>query len=565
MNERRAGRGTDDRGRLRRLSRSSSNDLSEALSEEENDDGDFVETKQTSVNLPRRKARRILDDEDDDVEDMELDDFQRTGISRTTELVEPPIDTVAIDGQTVDRGAGNGSAREQGPSLDVTSLDPYVRRLLSVVNFLSSYRCAEPFFLPTNQIRGYSDVIQRPMDLSVVGDSVLNGLYGNTVSNADIYAFINDVRLVWSNSVSFNTLESKLGRDACFLSSVFDIEMGMVMECLDCTVTMPFSSGEHSIVAPKESRSTEHKSFSENSNTFHRLDGSADEIAAGVDALNLMADFYDRFSDSDQCLSAAYRISLENQDVQFEIKENLLDPIDSCMGTDGNVFDVIVEEVDRGNDLITWQASEELIDVDRSLQLLVGVAGAHIHLAEGDMTAKLQNWIDLYGREFPLSGDSPRTNSVSVSKDKEAGDINQNLYKSKFSAYEDFLIQKNSMPFFYMKIKKAILTSVIRNVICETSEPKITKRWSLHFQKGKLFNLRPDMALDFYPAVSRLIKLEKEAFMKMGAIETTGLRQSRETRRSVGMLVQPFQYLSKVFPQIGEDLFEFLYWRFSYM
>ena len=80
----------------------------------------------------------------------------------------------------------------------------------------------------------------------------------------------------------------------------------------------------------------------------------------------------------------------------------------------------------------------------------------------------------------------------------------------------------------------------------------------MYFQQGLLFGLRPEVAVDYYPAISTMIGHEKKNYMKAVECGAPTNRPSRETRRSLGLMVQQFPYLSKAIPDVNEDFFYFL-------
>ena len=91
-------------------------------------------------------------------------------------------------------------------------------------------------------------------------------------------------------------------------------------------------------------------------------------------------------------------------------------------------------------------------------------------------------------------------------------------------------MRDNSLQYFHMKFRRDLLSSIVREILCavDTKETmEITKKWTMHFQQGLLFGLRPEVAVDYYPAISTMIGREKKNYMNAVECGAPANRQSR--------------------------------------
>ena len=98
----------------------------------------------------------------------------------------------------------------------ITDFQPF-KRILK--NLLRQNSCL-PFVTPVDwqnfELFDYPSIVKEPMDLGTVRDKLSEGHYNNVKAAAD------DVRLVWSNCILYNTEGSELSLVAQTLSAKFD-------------------------------------------------------------------------------------------------------------------------------------------------------------------------------------------------------------------------------------------------------------------------------------------------------------------------------------------------------
>lgn len=103
---------------------------------------------------------------------------------------------------------------------------PQMGFALRTLNELVKLQEARSFLLPVDKLwpfeslHSYFDVIRQPMDLGTIRGKLDNGEYGT-----DPHAFAEDVRLVWSNAMTFNPPDTIVYQQARSLSEKFERKM----------------------------------------------------------------------------------------------------------------------------------------------------------------------------------------------------------------------------------------------------------------------------------------------------------------------------------------------------
>ena len=68
-----------------------------------------------------------------------------------------------------------------------------------------------------SKVPGYSDIIDRPMDLETLEKIHLMKRNNNSSSSVVLESFISDLDLIWSNCLTFNTPESDISKAAVIM------------------------------------------------------------------------------------------------------------------------------------------------------------------------------------------------------------------------------------------------------------------------------------------------------------------------------------------------------------
>ena len=119
------------------------------------------------------------------------------------------------------------------------TLAPHLKLCSKFLSYLQNRRDTLAFHYPVPESTPeYYKIIKHPMDFSTVGRKIFDQEYG------DMEAFKRDVDLIWSNCITYNQVNSPLGRKALQLKSAFDelwdlhISIDDIQEPMDCIELM---------------------------------------------------------------------------------------------------------------------------------------------------------------------------------------------------------------------------------------------------------------------------------------------------------------------------------------
>ncbi|CAH0600377.1 unnamed protein product [Chrysodeixis includens] len=122
------------------------------------------------------------------------------------------------------------SSETRSPAMKKISLGMLCDLLKHALERMMDLNGVEPFLHAVDRTAfpDYDKYVVHPMDLSLMGDNIKDGLYGSTE------AFIADVQWILHNSIIFNTLQSKLTAGARALVRSCRAEMGEIEACPEC-------------------------------------------------------------------------------------------------------------------------------------------------------------------------------------------------------------------------------------------------------------------------------------------------------------------------------------------
>ena len=112
---------------------------------------------------------------------------------------------------------------------------PWKQNCRELIDFMFDLQDSEPFRAPVDPIQypNYSHVIDTPMDLTTVKEQLLADIYESPIE------FAKDMRLIFSNSKSFNTnKKSRIFSMTIRLGSLFEDKMRQIMSDHKCELRM---------------------------------------------------------------------------------------------------------------------------------------------------------------------------------------------------------------------------------------------------------------------------------------------------------------------------------------
>lgn len=111
------------------------------------------------------------------------------------------------------------------------------KKLLKLMSAVRKHRWAWPFSQPVDPVQlkipDYFEVIKNPMDLGTVEKKVMNNEY------MDVYQFLDDVRLIWSNCYTYNPTESDVAKMCKELEKFFNEKYHKLVGVVDYPVYNP--------------------------------------------------------------------------------------------------------------------------------------------------------------------------------------------------------------------------------------------------------------------------------------------------------------------------------------
>ena len=427
---------------------------------------------------------------------------------------------------------------------------PHMTLLLSILLSLSPYPFAANFFIPIDLTKWptYTQVIKRPINLGSIGHDVLLSVYGKEFTDAGVQLFIDDVRLVWENCRVFNIEGSMIVQMADFLSDVFEVEMSTLLRRRNYHFDPKFLYATSKIDQKRDERPIRH--------VLRTCEGD-------IAALEIMSDMFHYLSDSDFLLGTG----LHTLDVMSTIcvitEEITTEPVNENEAfakrrDDATVIDMSDHQVDAG--------------VLSSIDLLSHLVSA--------LRSKAHKIMDLRIQEHPnpaiflaLNEPATRDQLISTPQEEELSSVSS-AFVCHIQNYKKHLVDDARLSFLFSKFKNMMLVTIVRDILCgdDTKDLKLKKKFSLVFPKSRLFSLSGETALDLFPGILKIISIERDIASRSSLESFCNTRRPRAPRAPRGTVLDwckpylgSYPYLSRIFPDLPEALFEMLATDFGTM
>lgn len=474
-----------------------------------------VATKLTSTRLHKRTT--VVSDDDSDDDDF-IDTAPKSLLkSSRLRVVEDDV---------------NDSA--PGDSESLTNLDKVIENqyhnvLIEVIRLLSSYDCCFKLFSVSNpKVATFESIpseLNCGLNLCIISDSIVDGLYGNCWSDNRVQIFIGDMRSIFKRYLELFTSGDLYG--IYFLSNVFELVVENLFADLNISSYIFEPQYILSIVDPTLF-DIDLGSINATNQEAHIL------VCDDFSDLMSLSNFFVVLSESDTILSREFE-GIEDfirDDTVFRHQcdaEN-----ESCY--ESNVANSTIQRY-----------KENFHDVIQAADYSCTISTTLLQVAE----YLLHNMTECKSK---LIGLLPTTQVLEQVSGVHSSDYAQLLLELRRCLNAGIICK-----YMFMLYRRALLYCLLRNGLFSMKYDellKLSKKRLVGSQAARLSSLGQEVSLDYLPYMLLLLQYDKSSSSNFLDLN---IRQRRDTRRSLATSMQSqFQYCTKAFPNLSDSYFDLL-------